>query len=207
ADVSELFNFLTGYSRQRQYRKLLVAPVTLRDRLMALIEREIAHQQKRGNGRLIFKMNSLVDIGMIDALYRASQAGVQIDLVVRGMCSLRPGVPGLGETIRVRSLIGPFLEHSRIFYFNNNGKDEVYLGSADLMERNLDRRVEAVFPLEEPALKRYVRDELLELYLRDNLRARELQSDGSYVRITPPETGEVVDSQRRLQQVAVVEAV
>lgn len=195
ADVSELFNSLTGYSRQRHYRKLLVAPVCLRERMLELINREARWQQEHGNGRLIFKMNALVDTQIIKALYRAAQVGVQIDLIVRGICRLKPGVPGLSETIRVRSIIGPFLEHSRIYYFYNNGHEEVYLGSADMMERNLDRRVEQVFPLEEPKLWQYVRDKLLETYLRDNRRAWILQPDGSYLRVTPSHDQPVVDSQ------------
>ncbi len=195
ADVSDLFNFLTGYSRQRKYRKLLVAPVNLREHFTGLIERETQQQQQHGNGRLIFKMNSLVDPRMIDALYRASQAGVRIDLIVRGMCRLKPGVAGLSETISVRSIIGRFLEHSRIYYFHNNGQEEIYLGSADIMERNLDRRVEQIFPLEEPGLLRHVRDGLLEIYLRDNTCAWILQPDGSYTRLTPEPGEEPVNSQ------------
>ncbi len=195
ADVSELFNSLTGYSRQRHYRKLLVAPVGLREHMLELIHRETRLHQEYGNGRMIFKMNSLVDIQIIKALYQAAQAGVQIDLIIRGICRLKPGVPDLSETIRVRSIIGPFLEHSRIYYFYNNGQEQVYLGSADMMERNLDRRVEQVFPLEEPKLRQYVRDKLLETYLRDNLRAWILHPDGHYTRITPQDGQPVVDSQ------------
>jgi polyphosphate kinase len=195
ADVSELFNFLTGYSRQRHFRKLLVAPVTLREGLVRRIEREIEVHKKQGDGRLIFKMNSLVDRKMIDALYRAAQAGVQIALIVRGMCCLRPGIPELSDTIRVRSIVGPFLEHSRIYYFHNGGEEEIYLGSADLMERNLDRRVEQLFPIEDPVLLRFVRDTLLEAYVHDNFRSRVLQPDGSYVRLKPEPGAEMIDSQ------------
>lgn len=195
ADVSELFNFLTGYSRQRHYRKLLVAPVNLRENMRALINREIAVHHEQGNGRLIFKMNALVDPEIIDTLYRASRVGVQVDLIVRGMCRLKPGIPDLSERITVRSIVGPFLEHSRIYYFHNGGDEEVYLGSADLMERNLDRRVEQVFPLEDPAMVRHVRDNLLETYLRDNLRAWILQPDGSYIRLSPGDGEPVIDSQ------------
>jgi polyphosphate kinase len=193
ADVVELFNFLTAYSRQQEYRKLLVAPVTLRPRLMELIEREVERQRAAGDGHLIFKMNALVDIAMIDALYRASQAGVRVDLVIRGMCGLRPGVPGLSENIAVRSVVGPFLEHHRVYYFHNGGEPELYLGSADLMERNLDRRVEEVFPVEDPALVAYVRG-VLAAYLEDTFRARVLRSDGSYERLTPGDA-ELIDSQ------------
>ena len=195
ADVVELFNFLTAYSRQQSYRKLLVAPVTLRARLLELIEREIARHRAAGDGHLIFKMNALVDKAMIDALYRASQVGVRVDLIVRGMCSLRPGVPGLSERISVRSIIGPFLEHHRIYYFHNGGDASIYLGSADLMERNLDRRVEELFPIDDPNLRAYVRDTLLNTYLADNTRARVLNPDGSYTRLTPGDA-EPVDSQQ-----------
>jgi polyphosphate kinase len=195
ADASDLFNFLTGYSRQRSYRKLLVAPVDLRERLQGLIEREIAHALSGRGGRLIFKLNAVVDPLMIDLLYRASQAGVQIDLIARGICSLRPGVPGLSENISVRSIVGRFLEHSRIYYFANGGADEVYLGSADLMQRNLDRRVETLFPIEDAALVAHVRDDLLAVYLRDNVRARILLPDGSYERAQPTADAAPVDSQ------------
>jgi polyphosphate kinase len=195
ADVSELFNFLTGYSRQRHYRKLLVAPVTLRPRLLELIEREIQQHQQHGDGRLIFKMNSLIDPRMIDAFYRASQAGVRVDLIIRGMCCLRPGIPDRSEHVHVRSIVGPFLEHSRIYYFRNGGDEEVYMGSADLMQRNLDRRVEQVYPLEDPDLRHFIRHHVLEFSLRDNTRARVLQPDGSYQRLVPESSEEAVDSQ------------
>jgi polyphosphate kinase len=195
ADASDLFNALTGYSRQRRYRTLLVAPVNLRDRLTWLIEREIAHAASGRGGRMIFKINALVDPAMIDLLYRASQAGVRVDLVVRSICCLRPGVPGLSENITVRSVVGRFLEHSRIYYFDNGGAGEVYLGSADLMQRNLDRRVETLFPLEDPAMIAHVRDDLLAVYLADNSRARLLLPDGSYVRARPLEGEPPIDSQ------------
>jgi polyphosphate kinase len=195
ADVSELFNFLTGYSRQRSYRKLLVAPVAMREQMLELIEREMAVHLGQGGGHLIFKMNQLVDPQMITELYRASQIGVRVDLIVRGICALRPSVPGMSENISVRSIVGRFLEHSRIYYFHNGGAEEMYLGSADLMERNLDRRVEAMFPVEDPALLRHLRDDLLEAYLRDNVRVRILQPDGTYSRLKPPPGEPVVDSQ------------
>ena len=195
ADTSELFNFLTGYSRQRHYRKLLVAPVNLRERLTWLIEREISHTASGRTGHLIFKINALVDPQMTDLLYRASQAGVKIELIVRGICCLRPGVPGLSEQITVRSIVGRFLEHSRIYYFANGGEPEIYLGSADLMQRNLDRRVETLFPLEDPALIAYVHDDLLVTYLRDNTRARILLPDGSYMRAHPEDGQAPIDSQ------------
>ncbi|WP_129633487.1 polyphosphate kinase 1 [Candidatus Oscillochloris fontis] len=194
ADVVDLFNFLTAYSRQSTYRALLVAPVTLRQRLMRLVRSEIRRQQEYGDGRIVFKVNAFVDHQFIDLLYEASQAGVQIDLIVRGMCSLRPGLPGLSEHIRVRSIIGPFLEHSRIYYFANGGDPILYLGSADMMERNLDRRVEELYPLEDPSLIAYVHDMLLTNYLTDNVRAHLLQPDGSYVRLKPGD-GPRADSQ------------
>ncbi len=194
ADVVDLFNYLTAYSRQKEYRTLLVAPVSLRQRLTELIEEEIALHRLHGNGRLIFKMNALVDPKMIRLLYAASQAGVQIDLIVRGMCSLRPQVPGLSDNIRVRSIVGRYLEHSRIYYFHHGGSPKLYLGSADLMERNLDRRVEQLFPILDPTAMKYIVDTLLMTYLHDNLRARELQPDGRYVRVAP-KGEEVIDSQ------------
>jgi polyphosphate kinase len=195
ADATDVFNFLTGHSRQRHYRKLLVAPITLRERLMELVEREIAQHQAHGGGHIIGKFNSLVDPKMIDSFYHASQAGVRVDLVVRGICSLIPGRSGLSENIHVRSIVGRFLEHNRIYYFHNGGNEEVYLGSADVMQRNLDRRVETLFPLEDPTLIRYVRGTLLERYLRDNVRARVLQPDSHYQRLAPQEGEPVVDSQ------------
>jgi polyphosphate kinase len=195
ADASDLFNFLTGYSRQRRYRKLLVAPHNLRERLTALIEREIAHAEAGRGGRLIFKLNAVVDPAMIAQLYQASQAGVEIDLIARGICCLRPGVAGLSERISVRSVVGRFLEHSRVYYFANGGEDEVYLGSADLMQRNLDRRVETLFPIEDRTMVAHIRDDLLGVYLRDNVRARILRPDGSYERAHPEEGEQPLDSQ------------
>jgi len=182
ADASDLFNYLTGYSAQRTYRKFFVAPVNLRSAMRELIAREIKSQRERGDGYLIFKMNTLTDPQMIDALYAAAAAGVKIELIVRGVCCLRPGVPGLSETIQVRSIIGRFLEHSRIFYFGNGGHPEVYLGSADLMSRNLDRRVETMFPVASPQLAACVRDQVLAVYLRDTADTHLLQPDGSYRR-------------------------
>jgi polyphosphate kinase len=197
-DVTELFNYLTGYSRQHDYQRLLVAPINLRERLTALVEREIAHARDGREARLIFKMNALVDREMIDALVRASQAGVQVDLLVRGICCLRPGVPGVSDRIRVESVVGRFLEHSRVFWFKNGGAEEVYLGSADLMPRNLDHRVEVLFPVLDPALVRQVRDGILETYLRDNVRARLMRADASYERLTPAPGEPRVDSQAAL---------
>lgn len=189
ADVTELFNMLTGYSRQHAYRKLLVAPIGLRPCIAERVEREIRVQQVHGGGRLIFKMNALVDPEIIHLLYRASQAGVSIDLIVRGMCCLRPGIPGVSENIHVRGQVGRFLEHSRIFYFGNNGNEEIYLGSADMMQRNLDSRVETLFPIEDPVLREVIRDTVLQSYLTDTVNTHELLSDGTYVRVQP-EPGE-----------------
>lgn len=182
ADASDLFNYLTGYSAKTDYRKLLVAPINLRERMNALIEREMAHQRAGRHGHLIFKMNSLVDPGMIRQLYRAAHAGVRVDLIVRGICCLRPGLPGLSENLRVISVVGRFLEHSRIYYFRNGGRQQVFLGSADLMPRNIDRRVEVMFPVEDPRLVRQLHDEVLAVYLADKVKARELRADGGYAR-------------------------
>src|SRR3984893_1468124 len=170
ADVTELFNLLTGYSRQNRYRKLLVAPTSLRSGIKQLIEREGVVA-----GRIIIKVNNLVDPDIIDSLYAASQAGAQIDLIVRSMCSLRPGVPGLSERIRVRSIVGRFLEHSRMFLFGNGAQPEFYLGSSDLMPRNLDRRVEAVTPVTDAKLCERL-SQIFETLLADDVLARELCS-------------------------------
>jgi polyphosphate kinase len=182
ADCTDLFNYLTGYSAKVDYRKLFVAPVNLRGHFEQLIEREIEHQRSGERGHLIFKVNALVDVRMIQLLYQASQAGVQVDLLVRGICCLRPGIAGVSENIKVISIIGRFLEHSRIFYFRNAGQEEIYLGSADMMPRNLDRRVEAAFPVRDPALMRFLRDEVLAIYLTDVVNARHMKSDGTYDR-------------------------
>jgi polyphosphate kinase len=198
SDVSELFNVLTGYSQQDRYRKLWVAPTHLRGRFLEAIAREVEIHRRTGDGYLAFKMNALVDRELIRALYAASQAGVRIDLIVRGICCLRPGVPGWSETIRVRSLVGRFLEHSRIYYFRHGGDDILYLGSADLMERNLDRRVEAMFPIEDPALRAHVRDVVLPAYLRDTVNARDLRPDGNYVPVRSIDGEEPFDVQRWL---------
>ena len=184
-DVTDLFNALTGFSKKDTYAKLLVAPGGIRDQILARINREIAYQQKHGDGYLIFKMNAMVDKACIQALYRASQAGVKIDLFIRGVCGLRPGMPGLSETITVTSHIGQFLEHSRCFYFRNGGNDELFIGSADLMTRNLDRRVELLFPIEDPNLRKHIVENVLTPYLKDNTQGRRLESDGTYTRIKP----------------------
>jgi polyphosphate kinase len=182
ADATDLFNYLTGYSAKEEYRKMMVAPFLLREKFDALIDQEIKRQEKHGDGRVIMKMNALVDAGMIRSLYRASQAGVKVDLIVRGICSLRPGVAGLSENIRVISVVGRFLDHSRIYYFHNHGKEIIYMGSADLMPRNLNQRVEVLFPVEDPGLIRHLRDDVLEVYLRDDIKAWHMTPDGDYER-------------------------
>ncbi|MGP0128875.1 MAG: polyphosphate kinase 1 [cyanobacterium endosymbiont of Rhopalodia musculus] len=186
ADLTDLFNFLTGYSRQKSYRKLLVAPVNMRDRMIEMIYREAEHCKNGESGRIVAKMNALVDSQMIRTLYEASQVGVRIDLIVRGICCLRPGVKGISDNINVISIVGRFLEHSRIFYFHNGGKEKIYIGSADWMTRNLSRRVEAITPIEEPSIMQELQ-EILGIMLADNRQAWELQSDGSYVQRHPGE--------------------
>jgi polyphosphate kinase len=180
ADVSDLFNHLTGYSAKKAYRKLLVAPTSLRSGLERLIRTEIERHREHGDGHMILKMNALEDPGMIRLLYEASSSGVQIDLIIRGVCSLRPGIPGVSETITVRSIIGRFLEHSRIYYFHNGGDELVYVGSADWMPRNLNRRVEVLFPVEDRRLIRRIRDRILTKQLEDNARARIMNPNGTY---------------------------
>ncbi|HLJ55314.1 MAG TPA: RNA degradosome polyphosphate kinase, partial [Chthonomonadaceae bacterium] len=193
-----LFNFLTGVGKKESYRKFLVAPFDLRKRLLKLIEREIALHTAESPGRIVAKMNSLVDPELIRALYRASAKGVSIDLIVRGMCCLRPGVPRLSDNIRVVSIVGRFLEHSRIFHFHNGGDDEVYIGSADWMPRNLDRRIEVVVPIEDVELRRVLVEDVLEVCLRDNLQSWDLKPNGSYVRRHPASAKQGFSSQLAL---------
>ena len=195
ADASELFNYLTGLSKQSEYRRLLVAPVNLRERLAGFIERETSHQKAGRPARIVLKVNSLTDTKMIRALYEASQAGVQIELIVRGMCTLRPGVLGLSDNIHVTSIVGRFLEHSRIYYFENGGDEELYIGSADLMLRNLDRRVEVLVPIDDARLKKHLKEDVLATCLKDCVKARRLDESGSYHRVPPSEGGERTDSQ------------
>jgi polyphosphate kinase len=189
-DASALFNLLTGYSHGNHWNKLIVAPSHLADRLAALIERERTHAEAGCPARIIAKMNSLVDPQIIEMLYRASRAGVRIDLIIRGICCLRPGMPGISENIRVVSIVDRYLEHSRITYFQNGDDPEVFLASADWMPRNFRRRVEIMFPIEDPQLKRRLVDGILGVLLADNVKARELQSDGTYRRVPPPTPGE-----------------
>lgn len=192
SDATDLFNYLTGYSNKSDYHKLLVAPINLRSRLEEMIIDEIKQHKKDGQGHIIFKTNAVVDKPTIALLYEASQAGVKIDLLVRGMCSLRPGVKGLSENIRVISILGRFLEHSRIYYFRNGGNECIYMGSADIMPRNLNERVEVLFPIEDARMVRHVRDNILATYLDDNVKARLMLSDGSYKRLTPGNMPEVI---------------
>ena len=199
-EVSDLFNYLTGYATQQDYQKLLVAPVNLRQRLTALIQREVALAKVGKAGHIIMKVNSIVDPAMIIDLYKASQAGVKIDLFVRGMCCLKPGVEGVSENIRVTSIVGRFLEHSRVYYFGNDGKPEVYVGSADVMQRNLDHRVEVVFPVERLDHIKYFESFLLANYQKDNHRARVMHASGKYTRVKPEKGVAAFDIQQFLME-------
>ena len=181
ADVTDLFNVLTGLSRQRTFRRLLVAPHSLRSRFLELVEREVGHAQAGRPARIALKLNAIVDVASIEALYRASQAGVQIDIIIRAGCSLQPGIPGVSENIRVRSIIGEFLEHSRIWSFENGGDREWYIGSADLMDRNLDRRVEAIVPVEDPDARTRLAH-IIDLMLADDRRSWQLLPDATWMR-------------------------
>jgi polyphosphate kinase len=204
ADATDVFNYLTGYSTKHNYRKFLVAPINLRSGMTELIQREIDRQRTGEPGHLIFKINSLVDKQLIQLLYEASQAGVKVDLIVRGVCCLRPGLPGISDNIRVISIVGRFLEHTRIYYFRNGGQEQIYLGSADLMPRNLDRRVEICFPVEDPRLIRQVRDQILETYLADNVKARLMRPDGTYRRLKPEDGQAPLVSQNVLMKKSAV---
>ena len=195
ADLTDLFNYLTGYSRQRDYRKLLVAPVNMREKFLKLIHREIEHQKQGYPSYIIAKMNSLVDPEIISALYEASQVGVNIDLIIRGICCVRPKVKGLSDRIRVISVIGRFLEHSRIFYFSNGGEEQVYIGSADWMPRNLDARVEVITPIEEGSLVKELK-QILEIILADNRQAWDLKADGTYIQRSPKDGEPEMSSQK-----------
>ena len=177
-----VFNYLTAHAELDDYRPLLVAPLTMAESFLGLIRREQEHALAGRQAHIVAKMNALLEPSIIDALYRASQAGVEVDLIIRGLSILRPGVKGLSERIRVRSIVGRFLEHSRIFHFANGGNDETYLGSADWMPRNLFERCEVVFPVRDPAAKARIHDEILPAYLADTIKARLQQADGSYVR-------------------------
>ncbi len=198
-DVTALFNALTGYAAEQTYSKLLVSPGGIRQGLLDRIRREMAHAHAGRQARIVFKMNSLTDFGCAAQLYAASQAGVDIDLIVRGSCCLVPGVPGLSDNIRVRSIVGRFLEHDRAYYFMNGGNEEVWLGSADLMPRNLDRRVETLFPVRDPEHIRWIADVFLPAYLADNVKARLLQPDGSYKQASPDGRPRVCAQERFLE--------
>ena len=197
-DVSDLFNALTGYSLKESYRKLLVAPATMRKEILRRIEREITSHQKHGGGHLAFKLNSLADKACIQALYRASMAGVKVDLQVRGICCLRPEVPGISENIRVTSIVGRFLEHSRIFYFRNGGDEEILMGSADLMPRNLNGRVETLFPVDDPEIREALREDILFPHLEDTHGARRLLADGSFESLRPQDGQPGFDTQQAM---------
>jgi polyphosphate kinase len=196
-DVAEVFNFLTGYSRQAAYDHLIVAPVNLRKRFAELVAREIAHARARRRAHMIVKVNAVTDVKVVRTLYGASQAGVDIDMIVRGACALRPGVRGVSERIRVRSIVGRFLEHSRAYYFENGGEPELYIGSADLMERNLDRRVETLCRVRDASITRHIRDVVLDAYLRDTDRAYVLVN-GEYQKAAPSEDGSRLSAQQLL---------
>jgi polyphosphate kinase len=198
ADASDLFNYLTGYSRKSDYRRLLVAPVNLRERLTALIEREIRHAKEGREAGLIFKMNALVDPPTIRLLYKASRAGLRVQLLVRGICCLRPGLPGISENIEVTSIVGRFLEHGRIYYFRNGGNEEMYIGSADLMPRNIDHRVEVLVPIRDPGTIRRLLDGVLATYLADTVKARRMQPSGTYAKRQPAPGAEPVNAQEAL---------
>ncbi len=201
ADLTDLFNFLTGYSRQKSYRKLLIAPVNMRDRMIEMILREAEHCRNGGSGRIVAKMNALVDPQIIFALYEASQSGVKIDLIIRGICCLRPGIEKVSENINVISIIGRYLEHSRIFYFHNGGHEEIYIGSADWMTRNLSRRVEAVAPIEDPKIAKEL-EEIMAIMLSDNRQAWDLQTDGTYIQRSPKEGEQDLSTHQTLMDMA-----
>jgi len=200
-DVSALFNYLTGYAELPQWRKLLVAPSRLQTVMIEKIDREATNQRAGKPARLLVKVNGILEPAIVKALYRASQAGVKIDISCRGICSLRPGVPGVSETIRVRSVVDRFLEHSRVFYFENGGTPEVFVGSADWMDRNLSRRVEVVFPIEQPDLKQRVID-ILKITLADNVKSREMLPEGTYRRVKPADGVPALRSQMRFMEIA-----
>ncbi|WP_442948854.1 polyphosphate kinase 1 [Nostoc sp.] len=201
ADITDLFNFLTGYSLQKSYRELLVAPVNMRDRFLALIHREIENVQNGFSGRIVAKMNALVDPEIIATLYEASRAGVQIDLIIRGVCCLRPGLKDISENIRIISIVGRFLEHSRIYYFHNNTQEEIYIGSADWMRRNLDRRVEVITPVKDSDIAKDLQ-EIMGIMLADNRQAWELQADGTYIQRRPYDDSPEANSQKILMNMA-----
>lgn len=198
SDVSDIFNYLTGYSKQTEFKKLFVAPINMREKFLSCIQREIDNVKAGGQGRIIFKLNALVDPAIIGALYEASSEGVKIDLIDRGICCLIPGKEGLSENIKVISIVGRYLEHSRLFYFYNNGAEDIYLSSADMMQRNLDRRVEIAFPIEDTKLKNELLKTLIKFSLKDNVKARELCSEMKYSLHRPVDGEKKIDSQEWL---------
>jgi polyphosphate kinase len=199
-DATDIFNYLTGYSKQTDFKKLIVAPINMREKFISLILREAENIKAGGEGKIILKLNSLVDPVIIGALYEASTAGVKVELIVRGICCLVPKVPGLSENIKVISIVGRYLEHSRVFYFFNNGTEEMYLSSADMMQRNLDRRVEIAFPIEDEKLKNELKRTLFKASLRDNIKGRELNPDMTYSRINIEDGAKKISSQDWLME-------
>ncbi|OGU67347.1 MAG: hypothetical protein A2W30_04780 [Ignavibacteria bacterium RBG_16_36_9] len=191
---------MTGYSKQKEYRKLFVSPVNMREKMLEKVFRAIENAKAGKEGKIIWKMNSLVDPQTISALYEASNEGVKIDLIVRGICCLVPGVEGLSENIKVRSIVGRFLEHSRVFYFYNDGNEEMYMGSADIMQRNLDGRVETLFPVENEKIRTDVMKTLMKAALKDNQKARILLPDMSYKMVTPLNGAKPINSQEWLMK-------
>jgi polyphosphate kinase len=202
-DVSDIFNYLTGYSKQVNFKKLIVSPINMREKTLEMIEREIENVKQKGEGKIIWKLNSLVDPVVIAALYEASNQGVYIQLIVRGVCCLIPGVKNLSENICVRSIVGRYLEHSRIYYFYNNGNEEIYLSSADMMQRNIDRRVEVTFPVQDEKLKAEILRSILKISLKDNTKARILKSDMTYKIEVPTNGDKKIVSQEWLMKHAV----
>lgn len=202
SDVTDVFNYLTGYSKQKEFKKLFVSPINMREKFLSLIDREISNIKEGKKAKIIWKLNSLVDPIIISALYEASNNGVEIKLIVRGICCLVPGIENLSENIEVRSIVGRFLEHSRLFYFYNDGNEEIYFSSADMMQRNLDRRVEVAFPIENPVLKQELIKTVIKYSLKDNVKARRLNPDGSYTLLTPAEGEKKINSQEWLMAYA-----
>ena len=200
ADVTDLFNVMTGYAHREQYRELLVSPLSMRRSLLEMIRCETALHQQYGNGEIIFKCNQLVDKHVIRALYRASMEGVRVRLQVRGICCLRPGVKGISDNIEVTSIVGRFLEHARVYWFNANGEGRLYIGSADIMPRNLDRRIEVLVPILDPGLRACLRNDILETHLRDNQQTWRLQEDGTYCRIKPGKEEQPVNAQETMMR-------
>lgn len=205
-DATVLFNYLTGYGELPEWRKLVVAPSRLQNFMLEKIDQEIRHQEAKREGKIVAKINGLLEPAIVQALYRASQAGVKVDINCRGICALRPGIAGVSDNIRVTSIVDRFLEHSRIYYFGNAGKPEVYIGSADWMDRNLSRRVEVIWPIEQPDLKVRLIEEILATTLSDNVKARELQADGSYRRVSPGSGEDAIRSQQRFLELAAMNA-